>query len=104
MLLKPWAAALLLGLCLCAAAPVHAAIKLIVLVGTPRFDGSDVSVPLTLYPFGGDARAVTVSGARTALVASTSCAAIKTLIIARVASEYSVTLTAEEIMISGCPQ
>jgi hypothetical protein len=93
--------------------PAHAAIKVIVDVGLPFYcdagklpnaGGPNVCVRLDLYPFGLDARSVTEAGARTALVASTSCAAIKGLISSRALAEYSAVVTAEEILVRGCTQ
>jgi hypothetical protein len=49
-----------------------------------------------------DVRTVIECGARTALVASTSCAAITTKIINKAFLEYSITLVAEEVAIHAC--
>jgi len=92
---------------------VSAAIKVIADVGLPFYcdagkvpnaSGPNVCVRLDLYPFGLDARSVTEAGARTALVASTSCLAIKGLISSRALAEYSAVVTAEEILVRGCTQ
>ena len=93
--------------------PAEAAIKLIVDAGLPFFcktlevpdpNGTQVCIRLELYPFTLDARALTEHGARTVLVASTSCTSIKTLLINRAFVEYAVVLVAEEILVRGCPR
>jgi hypothetical protein len=109
-----WLMGGILGISLLAS-PAHAAIKLIVQVYPPYFaladashtpdtSGTQVCVSLGLKPWTQDERRVTECGARTALVASTACAAIKTLVIARAATEYSVTLVQDEVLVHGCPQ
>jgi hypothetical protein len=100
------------------ASPSHAEIFGIVQAGVPFFANNDpplftpnpsgtrVCIRLVIFPYGStNVATVTECGARTALVASTSCAAIKTLIIARAAQPpFSATVTAEEVLVSGCPQ
>lgn len=93
---------LLLGLYSLLPSTASAAIKLLVICQTPRFTGTQIEVPLVLVPFGQDTRAVTVSGARTVIVGTTASAQLRALIIARVQSEYTVTLTDDEILLKGC--
>ena len=94
------------------ALPAFAVIKVLVTVTgyyfgdtncVPTASGSKVCAYLVIDPWGEDVRSIREGGSRTALTASAACAAIKTLIITRAASEYpAITLVAEDIGIHGC--
>jgi hypothetical protein len=107
------------GLCLLGLLlrPVSAAPKVIVQVGLPFWctveegadkNGTFICVRLDLYPFTQNPVGLTEHVARLAPVvalASESCAALKNLVINRMAVEFpTVTVVAEEIWMHGCVQ
>jgi hypothetical protein len=105
-----------LGLLLLLPWPSWANIKILVTVRTlfyatntlPDPNGNQVCGAVTMDPFGAgavDVRTTTVCGARTNLVASTMCAALKTVIITSAIAEYpNLSLVADNIAVQGCPQ
>jgi hypothetical protein len=107
---------LCLGLLLLLSVPTWADIKVLVTItkifyatnSLPDPHGSQVCGYVTFDPFGADpvdVRATTVCAARTTLVASTMCAALKAVILTAVLAEYpSLSLVADNVAVSGCPQ